>query len=134
MTSVRKLTESRKKDRAEMAQLVIEMARNCGAHAELDPDFANHPHELWVRMEAPGGLLLTLDFDGRSPQPDTHVLSWHMHWASPYKLAPAFWTNVNTVHYHKATDVCDGIDDLLETLQHRLLSAVDGRAYQGSKT
>lgn len=114
-----------------MAQLVIEMAQKCGAQAELDPNFVDHPHEIWVRIRAPGGLLLTLDFDGRSPQPDTHVLSWHMYWDSMNELEPYFWTHVNTVHYCKATDVCEGLDDLLITLKRRLTACVDGTAYQG---
>lgn len=124
------LSETRKADRLKMAALVIEQATRLGCKAHLEEAFKDHPSVTWVRIEAPGGLLLTVDFDGKSWQPNTHVLSWHMGFDSTRRLSPDYWPYLNIVHFHKATDVASGFDALTELLERRLADAVAGTVYQ----
>lgn len=123
------LSETRKADRQKMAEMVIKLARRLGAKADFNEVFKDHPSEVWVDIEAPGGLQLTIDFDGKSWQPNTYVLSWHMAYDSPRRLSPDYWPSLNTVHFLKATDVARGFDELANTLAVRLAAAASGSAY-----
>lgn len=128
--NTRTLSETRKADRQRMAELVIQLARRLGAKADYHDVFKDRPNEVWVVIEAPGGLQLTVDFDGKSWQPNTYVLSWHMSHTSDKKLCPIYWDRVNNVHYLKATDVAVGFDELANLLATRLAAAKSGAAYQ----
>lgn len=121
-----KLTERRAKDRAIMAERVLQTAATFGFTATLEPIGAR---EIWIKITTRNGLSLTVDFDGGSVQPDTHVLSWHGV-ISPYKISPSFAPSVNTCHWHKATDICEGFDTLLSTLNKRFAAIVSGAAFQ----
>lgn len=122
-----KLTERRAKDRLEMARQVMALVRSHEFSCDMDDGMG--PREVWVNIQTIHGLSLTVDFDGDSYQPDTHVLSWHGV-NDPHKLSPSFAPSVNSCHWHKATDVCDGFESLLSTLDTRLKSIRDGRAFQ----
>lgn len=122
------LSEKRAADRTTMADAVAALVLECGATYERE----DHPdrREVWLDIKAPGGLELTVDFDGNSIQPDVHVLSWHMNHESPNKLNDAtFGGNVNPHHKCKATYIARGFDDLCMQLRSGLLMAKDGTAY-----
>lgn len=121
------LSEKRAADRLLMAQQVMDLVRRHGFTCDMDDGLG--PRELWVNIQTIHGLALTVDFDGNSPQPDTHVLSWHGVQA-PHKLRADFAHGVNPVHWHKATDVCEGFDSLLSILDRRLTAIKEGRAFQ----
>lgn len=122
------LSERRAADRETMAKAIEKLVVECGATVTRVP---MHAHELWLSVVAPGGLRVTIDFDGKSPQPDVHVLSWNMDYDSPNRLCPGtFGGGVNPHHGHKATYVAEGFEDLCTQLKAGLLMARDGTAYQ----
>lgn len=121
-------SERRAKDRAMMAERLAAAVQAAGYSADVA---AMGPREIWVSIETPEGLRLTVDFDGASLQPDVHVLSWNSRTDATFKLAPGFAPSVNPYHWHKATDICEGFDDLLATVARRLRSVADGSAFQG---
>lgn len=122
------LTERRAADRAKMAEQVIALVRRHGFAAYVDEEMTLD-RELWVRIKTARGLSLTLDFDGASTQPDTYVLSWHGV-EDPHKLSSGFAPSVNQYHWHKATDICEGFESLMDTLDRRLTSIASGEAFQ----
>lgn len=124
------LTEKLAADRSAMAKQVIQIATDHGATAQYD-EFTG-PREIMVSIEAPGGLCISLDFDGASPQPDVFVMSWHMDWRTSHKLNPTAFApdSVNPHHHRKATDFAYGFDQLCELLALRLSHAATGAAYQ----
>lgn len=124
-----KLNVSRAADREQMAMAILELMKletGWTAAVELMGN-----REVWVSLKGPRGLSLTIDLDGDSRQQrqGTFVLSWHGV-RKPHKLARSFAPSVNEYHWHKATDICEGFDDVLATLQTRMASAVDGSAFQ----
>lgn len=122
-----RLTERRAADRAKMAEQVMALVRRRGFTCDMDDGLG--PRELWVNIQTIHGLALTVDFDGASTQPDTYVLSWHGV-EDPHKLSPSFAGSVNQYHWHKATDVCEGFESLMATLDRRLTSIASGEAFQ----
>ena len=128
-------TERRKADRLAMASAVHALALEYGCEAAIEdkPYGDLSPQESCVRIRANRGLCLTVDFDGRSPQPDVHVLSWHMATDTDARLADAFCPSLNTSHYCKATDVAYGFDHLLATLRKRLALAQSGEAFSAER-
>ena len=126
------LSEKRAGDRKQMAKAVKDLALSLGCKVEMR-EGAEYPgpRAIHVGIEAPGDLCLTVEFDGDSWQPDVHVLSWHMALSSHAKLNPhTFGGTVNTYHYHKATYVAHGFDDLLIQLAAGLKMCQNGTAYQ----
>lgn len=123
------LSETRKADRAIMARQVIDLATGHGCKADVD-EVLSDGRETWVRIEAPGGLQLTIDFSSKSWQPNTYVLSWHMALDSTRLLSPDYWPSINTVHFCKATDIAKGFADLIALLDRRLADAASGAVYQ----
>ena len=122
-------SERRAADREKMAQIIEGIVQECGAISFRED--AIGPHELWVKVEAARGLRVTVDFDGDSPQPDTYVLSWYMHYDSDARLNPsAFGGDVHKLHGHKATYVAHGFDDLCQQLAKGLRLAASGEAFQ----
>lgn len=122
------LSEKRAGDRVKMANAIAELVVGCGATFERE----DHPdrREIWLKVTAPGGLQVTVDFDGNSIQPNVHVLSWHMHYESKKLLNDAtFGGNVNPHHKQKATYVAYGFDDLCHQLSLGLIKAKNGSAY-----
>lgn len=123
----RPLLETRSADRIEMAREVWHIARRCGCSADIEAVTAR---EIWVKVRCPGGLRITVDFDGYTAQPGTHVLSWYMPHDCPGRLAPGAFQSVNTSHQRKATDIVSGFDPLCRLLERRFKAARDGSAYQ----
>ena len=121
------LTEKRAADRAKMAEQVIALVRRHDFTCDMDDGLG--PRELWVNIQTIHGLALTVTFDGASSQPDTYVLSWHGV-EDPYKLRADFAPSVNQYHWHKATDICEGFESLMSTLDRRLTTLASGEAFQ----
>lgn len=131
------LTERKKADRAQMATAVAMLAATHGATVEIEPEGVNsiHPRAVVVNIRAPRGLLVSIDFDGQSCQPDVHVVSWHMATDVDTCLADAFVPcgGVNSYHHRKATDVAEGFEALCATLDKRLAMAADGSAFDDAR-
>lgn len=134
------LTERRKADRAKMVEGVRALAEELGIAATIrDRPYEDmFPQRVDCQISHARGLCLTVDFDGKSCQPDVHVLSWHMDWRVGREdgppdvwLEPAYWgrDRLNTHHFHKATDVAHGYAALLTLLRGRFEALNDGRAY-----
>jgi hypothetical protein len=122
------LSEKRAGDREKMAKAIAELVVECGATFERE-DYPER-REIYLRVTAPGGLQVLVDFDGRSPQMDVHVLSWHMAFDSTKRLNDAtFGGNVNPHHNRKATYIAHGFDELCAKLKSGLLMAKNGTAY-----
>lgn len=125
------LSETRAGDRKKMATEIEKLVVECGstftrAAGEDDPG----TQVIKLNVTAPGGLELLVDFDGKSWQPNVHVLSWYMDHNSTKRLNNAtFGGKVNPHHFHKATYVAWGFDDLCRQLRAGLLMAKDGTAY-----
>lgn len=125
------LNERRACDRKKMAEAIEKLVVECGstfirAAGEDDPG----PHEININITAPEGLQLLVDFDGKSPQPNVHVLSWHMAFKATKRLNNAtFGGNVNPHHFHKATYIAYGFEDLCTQLRSGLLMAKNGTAF-----
>jgi hypothetical protein len=126
------LTELRKADRALMAGTVAELARQYGLSAMVTGE-QHGSRQTSVDLAGPHGLKLTVQFRGDTPQasPDTYVLSWHgvdidgQGW----RLNPAEFGIVNSVHGHKATDVARGFSSLEALLTRRFTRIADGSAF-----
>lgn len=122
------LSERRAPDRKKMATAIEALVLECGATFErCDVAGAN---TVKIYITAAEGLQLMVDFDGKSPQPNIHVLSWHMKSNSAKRLNNStFGGNVNPYHRQKATYVAYGFEDLCTQLRAGLLMAKDGTAY-----
>lgn len=142
-----KLNVSRRQDRLVMAGDIRAIVSRGWTITDEEKEGTR---ELWIELKGPRGLSLTIDLDGDSRQQrqGTFVLSWHIDglwervgddWRTAemrpgpnadVSLSRSFAPSVNQFHWHKATDVCEGFDDLLRTLKVRMASAVDGTAFQ----
>ena len=124
------LTEKKKADRIKMAELVRALAVEMGLTAEVvDKPFGDmSPHMIMVKIRSKEGLKLHVDFDGKTSQPDVHVLSWHMDTDVDTRLADAFG-DINRFHYCKATDIAYGTDELLRILAWKFLKIQNGTAF-----
>jgi hypothetical protein len=125
------LTERRAADRKTMADAVEKLILACGATCtRLEGGGYPGPRAIQLDLVAPGGLELSVDFDGDSCQPDVYVLSWHMGLHATLRLNNAtFGGDVNACHQRKATYIARGFDDLCTQLKAGLLMAQDGTAY-----
>ena len=127
------LTETRKADRAEMARQLEALILDKGATCEVRPSIWG-PRATTVAIETAHRLALSVDFDGDSSQPDTHVLSWHFKHGGAVKLQAGFAPSVNPFHFRKATDIAHGFDELLSIISQRLDSVNSGAAFQLGST
>lgn len=121
-------TERKAADRKFIANAVIELAERLG----LKFDWTDSPENrgISVNLQAPSGLSVRVSLEGRSCQPDIHVLSWHMAYESKLKLNDAtFGGNVNPHHKQKATYVAYGFEQLMIQLEKGFKMANDGSAY-----
>lgn len=127
---MKQLTERRKADRMAMIVGVEDLLKRLGVqYQRTEAELAEIcPRRLSVELTLPKGLQLTVDFDGDSPQPDCHVLSWHMSTASSACLSNVF-QSVNNYHFQKATDIAEGYAMLLAVLEDRIAAAQDGTAF-----
>ncbi len=125
---MRNLTEKRAADRKAMAQAVIECATANGCAAAIDPLWSRHsPRAIMVRIEAPGGAHVSIEFDGETTQPDVHVWTWNSD-----RRFGAGWGHdaVNPFHRRKASRVSDGLEQLLATLAADCAGLVSGDRYE----
>lgn len=120
------LSERRKADRHVMADAIQELAEVCGALVDREESGV----EIALEIEAPGGLCLRVDFDGKSIQPDTHVLPWCMSLDSKLTLHPSFG-QVNPHHFRKSTVVKEGFEALYLEVKRGLIAAANKTAYTG---
>ena|ERR1700722_135881 len=128
------LTERRKADRAAMMAGVEDLLKRFAVpYHRTETELAEiMPRRLSLELTLPRGLQLTVDFDGDSPQPDCHVLSWHISTASSACLSNVF-QSVNNYHFQKATDIAEGYAMLLAVLDHRIAAAQDGTAFSEAR-
>lgn len=123
------LSVSCKKDREAMAVILESIANGRADWTATREEFPGR--ETWVHFVGPRGLALTIDLDGGSRQQrqGTFVLSWVMR-GGQAKLASGFAPSVNSCHWHKATDICEGWLHMLATIQRRMDAASNGSAFQ----
>jgi hypothetical protein len=101
---------------------------DAGATAEIDREWAEmFPQQVMVRIAAPGGADISVDFDGKSCQPDVHVATWNTRDA--VFLNPSTLGDVNPHHYGKLNRVGYGLDHLIALLSADVAKFVDGRGY-----
>jgi hypothetical protein len=124
------LTERRKADRNQMIAGVQCLLDRLGVeYRRNEKELAGMcPRRVSLELTLPRGLQLTVDFDGDSPQPDVHVLSWHVSTTSSACLSDVF-QSVNEYHWQKATDIAHGFERLLALLESRIRAAQDGSAF-----
>ncbi len=130
------LTETRKADRAKMAAILAQAVTAAGAvSAEIkpeDPSSVYDKRRTRVEIVCARGLLLTVTFRGDSPQsrPNIFVLSWHTDLDSDARLADVFgYDGVNPYHFSKATQIAEGLDDLVAKVTRIVAMAADGSAF-----
>lgn len=129
------LTMTRKADRAKMAVIIADLARSLGAEAVIHPDDPNGLYDgrlTRVAVTAARGLKVSVDFNGKSWQPDIYVLSWHMDLDTDACLDDSFG-NINPFHFRKATYTADGFEHLKEQLSRGLRKAADGSAFNAER-
>lgn len=126
-----KLSERRQADRSKMATLIEALVVECGASCTREAGGTYPgPNVIHVDVKGARGLEVTVALDGKSCQPDVHVLSWHMDLQSSARLDNAtFGGSVNRYHQRKATYVAYGFTDLHQQLKRALLLAKDGTAF-----
>lgn len=120
------LSERRKADRQMMAEILVAEMILAGAEAEIDNEYGG-PREIMVRITAPGGAFISVDFDGDSCQPDVHVCTWNTR--GLVFLNPDLLGDVNPHHYGKVNRVARGLGSLLWLLKQDVAKFVDGRGY-----
>ena len=86
-----------------------------------------------VYIDGPRGLRVSIDFDGRSPQPDVYVISWNISTDSDAKFANGFAESINPHHWSKATDLAYGFDQLSYIVRNRLRQAENGCAFDAER-
>lgn len=128
-------TERRKADRAKMAQELADLAIECGASARIEEAWpgGSDPRCTMVYIDGPRGLRVSIDFDGRSAQPDVYVISWNISTDSDAKFANGFAESINPYHWSKATDLAYGFDQLAHIVRKRLKAAADGPAFDAER-
>lgn len=126
--SKRKLSERRKEDRQMLADQLIVAMVDAGATAEIDQEWGEmFPRQIMVRVAAPGGAYIGVDFAGDSCQPDVHVATWNTH--GHVFLNPDALGDVNPHHYGKVNRVGHGLDHLIDQLSADVANFVSGRGY-----
>lgn len=120
------LSETRKADRAKMADQLAQAMLAAGATTVSNAPCDYAPDRIDVRINAPGGANIHVDFDGHSCQPNVHVATWNTHKA--VFLSPVLG-DVNPHHYGKLNVVGYGLDDLIRQLEQHMARFVDGSGY-----
>ncbi len=120
------LSETRKADRAKMAQALFDAMMAAGATSISVEPCSYEPQRIDVRIIAPGGATINVDFDGRSCQPNTHVATWN---TRGMLFLPPILGDVNPHHWGKMNVVGYGLDDLIRQLTSHMARFVDGSGY-----
>src|SRR5665213_187551 len=121
-----KLSERRKADRVQMANLLSQELVEAGATVTVDTEWMEHcPRAIMLHIIAPGGAYVDVDFDGDSPQPDTFVATWNLtHEARKAGVQFGMFGDVNPWHRAKAARVAYGFDNLRTELVKDVISPV----------
>lgn len=122
------LTERRAADRVRMANQVEALAHQYGFAVHREP----LAHGFMLDIQCDRGVCLSIEFDGKSCQPDVHVIPWHVRGHPDTQLAPAFGRvggDVNTYHYKKCTAVRWGFDALMQSLRDGFAMIKTGEAF-----
>lgn len=125
------LTERRAADRRTMADALATLLRTAGATVtEVE---AYRPRTIRLEVRAPGGAICWPEWKGDSPRPDIYVVTWNVAHDAPNRAAVRFavtFGNVNSYHFHKATRVAYGFEQLGAILAADVAACVSGAAYQ----
>lgn len=138
------LSVKRKADREKMAAELEKLITESGAHFVRREPAPVFPGERCIMLSLTfKGLNVSIDIDGKDIHDGGFLLSWHMNGGGfPWlgdgrgtqpgrKLAASFSSgNVNTHHWHKATDYANDFEDLKALLVNRLRKVADGSAFQ----
>lgn len=122
----KKLSASRKADRAIMAQRVANRALEAGALSATISIREWNPRETTVAIEAPGGAYINVDIDGDLPD----ILGGTWNTPQAVFLNPSLG-DVNPHHFGKLNVLVGGgdLDYLLALLESHLARFVDGSGY-----
>lgn len=124
------LSVSRAEDRETMASLVVAAAQANGWKHEIHA----YPtaRMIVVPMQGPQGLSVYICLDGGDAQQreGTWVVSWFIRDNESTMLQKHAFQSVNEYHYRKATDICEGFDQLLWLLNRRMSQANRGVLFQ----
>jgi hypothetical protein len=129
-TDMTTLDERRKGDRDKMATAILgDWIAAPGFTAEREDNWpGDNPRCVMLKLSAPNGLRLNLDFNGSSWQPNVYVLSWYIDIGHAKCLAPIFGS-VNEYHRQKATDIVEGFQALRDLLSRRITEIQRGDAF-----
>lgn len=123
------LTERRKADRTEMARRLAVAVVAVGGTIASDIDWTRfHPgRAMMLRITAPGGAIISVDFDGKSVQPDTFVQTWNLE-RGTYRDGRALRGDDDRPT-HKRNRVAYGFDHLVRLLTGDIRAFRDGTGY-----
>ena len=91
------LSETRKADRPKMAAKLAEVVRAAGGQAKIAP-VPYKQDAILVSIIPPGGGRVSVDFDGKSSQPNVFVLNWCIDIDSDDRFNPVHWASINNYH------------------------------------
>lgn len=119
----RPLSERRAADRAVMAERLLVACQEAGATASL----LHNGRRIDVRVHAPGGATIVVDFDGRSGQPDVFVQTWNVE-RTAYNAGVRLrdWEGRATA---KRNTVARGFDQLVSMMVSDITAFVSGDGY-----
>ena len=120
------LSETRKADRQIMADRLVTAMLEVGAMEATAAPCSYEPNRIDVHIKAPGGATITVDFNGKSCQPNVHVATWQAR--GMLFLSPALG-DVNPHHFHKLSVVGYGLEGMISKLSRHLARFVDGSGY-----
>lgn len=113
-------------DRQRMAALVAALAIGCEATVRRREA---GPQCIYVDIQAPGELKVSVVLNGKSSAPDLHILHWHISKGCTNILAAKFG-GVSTVNNARATHVGYGFEWLCLRLKRSLELARTRQAFE----
>jgi hypothetical protein len=126
------LSERRKADRAAMAVRLTDAITEAGGTVQPDPQWNRAViHALMLLITAPGGAFVHVEFNGKSIQPNTYVVTWNILSDAKHRhVRFAEIGDVNPFHRAKATRVAYGFEQLCDLLVADVRRFVDGSGYE----
>lgn len=124
-------SERKKSDRAKMAKIMHALAIEHGATAEIEekPFGDMCPQMVRVGISTERGLQLSVDFDGKSCQPNVYVNAWNFSTDSDTCLSDRFPGSINNYHFRKCTTVSYGFEELCNHVRKVLDMAREETAF-----
>jgi len=135
MADISQWSETRKADRLKMANHLAVAAFDAGAIVAIEDraltrfrDGSPKSREVYVRIEAPGGAYITIEFDGDTCQKGVYVDTWQgprdgKRWISP-RLG-----DVNPHHWSKLTRAVQGFPALVNIIVCDIAAFREGWGY-----